>query len=166
LFSTSQISPFVLIITQVPVVFAIFSISYPPPPATDTDDTTLILLLRSLPGPSLAIAIVLFTFLSISRLGLWSFDLCVQELDQVLVPAGQQAAFAGTETAFASLFELGQWVLVAILSSPDQFVWVAVLSLAAVALSAAMFAGWHLRLRGHLVHWDRMGGLCSGWGKK
>lgn len=158
----------VLITSQVPVVFAIFSISYPPPPATATDieNTTLNLILRSLPGPSLPTAIVLFTFLSISRLGLWTFDLCVQELDQILVPAGQQAAFAGTETAFASLFELGQWALVAVLSSPDQFVWVAVLSLGAVALSAIMYAGWHLRLRGHLVHWDRMSGLCSGWAKK
>jgi len=149
-------------------VLAIFSINYTEPPHLPTDKaiSTLNLVLRSLPGPSIYTVIVLFSFLSLSRLGLWAFDLCVQELDQILVPAGQQAAFAGTESAFASLFELGQWVLVALLSSPDDFVWVAALSLAAVALSAVMYAGWHLRLRGHLVHWDGMRKICATWGKK
>ena len=137
--------------TQIPVVLAIFRISSPPLPSSETGADTLDLILRSLPGPSLLTATILFTFLSISRLGLWTFDLCVQELDQILVPAGQQAAFAGTETAFSSLFELGQWLVVAVLSSPGQFIWVAIMSLAAVAFSAILYAGWHFRLRGHLV---------------
>lgn len=124
------------------------------------------MLLRSPPSPSLLTAAILFTFLSLSRLGLWTFDLCVQELDQVLVPAGSRASFAGTETAFSSLFELGQWILVATLSSPDQFVWVATVSLGAVGVSAVAYAGWHLRLRGHLVHWEKVGELCAGWGEK
>jgi iron-regulated transporter 1 len=119
-----------------------------------------------MPGPSLLTAITLFGFLSLSRLGLWTFDLCVQELDQILVPKGELSSFAGTETAFASFFELGQWTVVAIFSDPNQFVWVAVVSLVAVGVATIGYAGWHLRLRGHLVHWDRIRGVCVGWGKK
>lgn len=151
-----------------PVVLAILSISYnhdilqPSGP----EDSTLKLILRSMPGPSLLTAITLFSFLSLSRLGLWTFDLCVQELDQILVPKGELASFAGTETAFASLFELGRWTLVAVLSDPSQFIWVAMVSLAAVGVATVAYAGWHMRLRGHLVHWDRLGGVCVGWGKK
>lgn len=141
--------------TQIPVVLAILTISNPSP-LPDQDNKALRLLLRSLPGPSLVTATVLFTFLSLSRLGLWTFDLCVQELDQILVPAGSRSSFAGTETAFTSLFELGQWVLVAVLSSPTQFIWVALVSLASVGISVVAYAGWHWRLRGHLVHWEKM----------
>jgi len=87
----------------------------------------------------------------------------VQELDQLLVPASAASSFAGTEAAFTSLFELGQWALVAALSSPEMFGTVAVISVSSVAVSVLAYTAWVWRLRGHLVHWERVcGGLKSG----
>jgi len=152
-------------LTLLPVVLAIFSITQSKapssaPPATSTPSLTLFL--RSPPTPSLLTALTLFTSLSLSRLGLWTFDLCVQELDQLLVPASSASSFAGTEAAFTSLFELGQWALVAGLSSPEMFGIVAVISVSSVAVSVLAYTAWVWRLRGHLVHWERVCGKKLG----
>ena len=98
---------------------------------------------------------VLFAFLSISRLGLWIFDLTTQELSQIRMPPQTRSSFAGTEMAFVSLFELTQWVVAAFWSRPDEFRGLATGSLCAVGVSAAAYAGWVRRRRGHLVHWDK-----------
>lgn len=107
-------------------------------------------------------AIVMFTFLSVSRLGLWVFDLTTQEITQTRVAPEQRSSFAGTEMAFVSLFELGQWILGVIISKPKDFRWIALISVGAVAVSAAMYAFWVRRQRGHLMHWERMGKGCYG----
>lgn len=107
---------------------------------------------------SISIATVaMFTFLCFSRLGLWVFDITTQELTQTYVAPKTLASFAGTEMSFVSLFELSQWILVAIISKPEQFRWLALVSLGAVACSTAMYSFWVLRHRGHLVHWERLG---------
>ena len=52
------------------------------------------------------------------------------------------------------------------MSSPETFGVVAVISVGSVAVSAAGFAAWVWRLRGHLVHWERIcGGLKKGDGE-
>lgn len=113
---------------------------------------------RVSPASFLSIATVsMFAFLSFSRLGLWIFDMTTQELTQTYVPPNTLASFAGTEMSFVSLFELSQWMLAAIISRPEQFRWLALLSLGAVACSTAMYTFWAMRHRGHLVDWDRIG---------
>lgn len=50
-------------------------------------------------------------------------------------------------------------------SRPEQFKWVALVSLGAVGGSAGLYAMWVRSVRGHLVHWDRVGrcaGKCGG----
>lgn len=64
--------------------------------------------------------------------------------------------------AFVSLFELGQWILGVIISKPEDFRWIALISVGAVALSAVMYAFWVRRQRGHLMHWEKMGKGCYG----
>ncbi len=71
---------------------------------------------------SLLLTIPMFPFLCLSRLGLWVFDISIQELSQICVPADSLASFAGTSMSFVALFELCQWVLVAAVSRPEQFV--------------------------------------------
>lgn len=87
----------------------------------------------------------MFTFLCLSRLGLWVFDISIQELSQLCVPADSLASFAGTSMSFVSLFELCQWLLVAAVSRPEQFVWVAGSSAATVGVAAGMYGFWFVR---------------------
>lgn len=46
-------------------------------------------------------------------------------------------------------------------SRPEEFKWVALVSLGAVIVSAVLYAAWVRSVRGHLVHWERIGG-CAG----
>ena len=133
--------------TQVPVVYALYSFSPTP-------------LANIIPSP-LITTVVLFTFLSLSRLGLWVFDLTTQQLTQTLTIPSQRSSFAGVEYSFVALFELLQHVCTIILHRPDQFRWLAAGSCCAVAVSSVAYSGWVRGRRGHLVHWER----CVGCGK-
>ncbi|MCJ1341506.1 hypothetical protein MMC09_006802 [Bachmanniomyces sp. S44760] len=105
--------------------------------------------------------LTLFTFLSFSRLGLWLFDLTTTELTQTLVSPGSRSSFAGTEMSFVNVFELGQWVLAAVFSNPEDFIWLAGGSICAVGIAAGMYALWVRRRRGHLMHWEKVGAGCG-----
>jgi iron-regulated transporter 1 len=138
---------------QVPVVLALFYMS----PTTSTPNITFSSL-PSLPLPLLTLT--LFTFLSLSRLGLWIYDLTTQQLTQTLVPPTQRSSFTSIEYSFSSFFELLQNIAAMILASPEQFKFLALLSLGAVAISTVSYAGWVWWVRGHLVHWERVG-VCG-----
>lgn len=102
----------------------------------------------------------MFVFLSLSRLGLWIFDLTTQELTQTGVKSEERSSFAGTEMAFVSLFELVQWIAAAAWPSPDQFHWLASGSLMAVVGSTTLYAVWVRYRRGHLIHPEKLGCGC------
>ncbi|KAK6594440.1 iron transporter [Botrytis cinerea] len=109
--------------------------------------------------------LLLFTSLSLSRLGLWIFDLTTQQLSQTLIAPTHRSSFAGCEYSLVALFELGNYVMAILWSRQDQFRWVAVVSLMAVGVSSVVYAGWVRSVRGHLVHWERVGrcgGKCGG----
>lgn len=142
---------------QVPVMIAINQIR---PPQNVQSSANLIFHstenMSSASSNSIA-TVSMFSFLSLSRLGLWVFDITTQELTQIYVAPQTLASFAGTEMSFVSLFELSQWILAAIISRPNQFGWLALISLGAVACSTGMYALWVMKHRGHLVHWERIG---------
>lgn len=142
---------------QFPVVLAVIQIR--PPQNVDSPVNLISHFTKNVsPASSISIATVsMFLFLSFSRLGLWVFDITTQELTQTYVAQKTRASFAGTEMSFVSLFELSQWILVAIISRPEQFKWMALISLGAVACSTAMYTFWVRKHRGHLVHWERIG---------
>lgn len=50
--------------------------------------------------------------------------------------------------SFVALFELCQWVLVAAVSRPEQFVWVAGSSAVTVGAAAGMYCFWFVRRGG------------------
>ncbi|KAA6409009.1 MAG: hypothetical protein FRX48_07353 [Lasallia pustulata] len=145
----------------VPVVLAVWQISASSKEATPMGLLSRIVALATPHNPTVA-AVSLFTFLSLSRLGLWTFDLTTQELTQIRIPAQTRSSFAGTEMAFVSVFELAHWVAAAILSRPEDFRWLAVGSLGAVGLSTCTYAFWVRQQRGHLMHWGRMKGCGCG----
>lgn len=108
-----------------------------------------------------ALAFILFFFLSVSRLGLWIYDLTTQQLTQTLTASSQRSSFTGVEYTFVSLFELAHHVITIVLHKPEQFKWIATMSLVAVTVSTVAYAGWVWRMRGHLVHWERLGKSCE-----
>lgn len=145
---------------QIPVVLAVWQISNSRSPTPDSGG--FLTVERVLPESTVDLnSLAMFCFLSISRLGLWIFDLTTQELTQKGIPVEERSAFAGTEMAFISLFELAQWIAGAILSRPDQFQWLASGSLAAVFGSAALYATWVRSQRGHLIHLEKLDCGCS-----
>lgn len=142
------------------MVLAIWYLRDPSIPSYSDNSLTPILGLATPIASRPFAAIVMFTFLSVSRLGLWVFDLTTQEITQTHVAPEQRSSFAGTEMAFVSLFELSQWILGAIISKPEDFRWIALISTGAVGLSTGMYAFWVRRQRGHLMHWERIGKGC------
>jgi iron-regulated transporter 1 len=107
------------------------------------------------------LAFVLFFFLSISRLGLWIYDLTTQQLTQTMTSPSRRSSFTGVENSLISVFELVQHLVAIILHRPEQFKWIALMSWTAVAVSTVIYTGWVWRMRGHLVHWERLGKSCE-----
>ncbi|KAI1339599.1 hypothetical protein F5Y15DRAFT_78269 [Xylariaceae sp. FL0016] len=143
-------------INTVPVVLALWAIS-----AQFTESDSLSGFSRSIMARTVSLPIawslILFSFLAMSRLGVWVFDLSTQQLTQTLVPAHQRSSFAGVENSIVNMFEvLGAGVAIAF-PETEQYGWLALASLAAVAISWLMYAGWVRSQRGHLVHWDKLG---------
>jgi len=107
------------------------------------------------------LAFVLFFFLSISRLGLWIYDLTTQQLTQTMTSPSQRSSFTGVENSLISVFELVQHLVAIILHRPEQFKWIAFMGWTAVAVSTVIYTGWVWKMRGHLVHWERLGKSCE-----
>jgi iron-regulated transporter 1 len=92
---------------------------------------------------------------TLSRLGLWGFDLCVQYLVQADAPEAGRGSFSSIEASLQNLFELCSFATTMVWARPAQFrfpVWV---SGAVVAVSAACFAAFVRGKRGHLLHTSR-----------
>ncbi|ESZ93635.1 hypothetical protein SBOR_5984 [Sclerotinia borealis F-4128] len=143
------------LINLIPVTLILWALS-----STVPSNPTL--LTRIIPSTnSILLPLLLFTTLSFSRLGLWIFDLTTQQLTQTLVSPTHRSSFTGCEYSLVAFFELGNNVMAMIWSRPEQFEWVALVSLGAVVVSATLYAGWVRSVRGHLVHWERVSG-CAG----
>lgn len=147
-------------VNTIPVVFALWQLSpspstlkllaFPTPTAATTAAAT------GFPLPLPVLTTILFLSLSLTRLGLWTFDLTTQELTQTRVAPSQRSSFAGTEMSFVAVFELAHWVLAAVFARPEQFRYLAGMSLGAVGAAAGLYAGWVRGRRGHLLHWERL----------
>eukprot|EP00887_Chlorella_sp_A99_P000187 scaffold13.g187.t1 len=79
--------------------------------------------------------------LVLSRFGLWSFDLCANQLIQELVPPGQLGAVAGCQGALQSGFQMLAYVAGVVVWQPQRFPLLMAGSCAAVTLAAATFSG-------------------------
>lgn len=108
-------------------------------------------------SPNIGWSLVLFTFLAMSRFGVWVFDLTTQQLTQTLVPAHQRSSFAGVETSVINIFEVcGAGAAIAF-PKVEQFKWLCVASFGTIVVSWVMYAAWVRGQRGHLVHWEKLG---------
>ncbi|KAE9376928.1 hypothetical protein N431DRAFT_401495 [Stipitochalara longipes BDJ] len=146
------------LLNLVPVTLAIWSLS------SNAPEGSLPQLISRMLGTITSqplLAFVLFFFLSISRLGLWIYDLTTQQLTQTMTFPAQRSSFTGVENSFISVFELGQHIVAIVMNRPEQFKWIALIGWTAVAVSTVIYAGWVWRMRGHLVHWERLGKSCE-----
>lgn len=98
----------------------------------------------------------------LSRIGLWGFDLSVQFLVQDSTPEQTRGSFSAVEMSLQNVFELLSFLTTMVFYRPEDFKYPVYISAAAVAASAACFAGYVRRERGHLVHADR---CLKRWGK-
>ncbi|PWW77267.1 hypothetical protein C7212DRAFT_357277 [Tuber magnatum] len=104
-----------------------------------------------LENPKLA-ASGLILGVTLSRIGLWGFDLCVQIIVQGEVEPGYRGSFSAMEASVQSTFELGSYAMTVMLANPAEFRYPVIVSAVAVLLAAGLFAGFVRRRRGHLVH--------------
>ncbi|RAO68985.1 uncharacterized protein BHQ10_004997 [Talaromyces amestolkiae] len=89
---------------------------------------------------------------ALSRVGLWGYDLCAQNLIQDEVEDSHRGDFSTTEAAFQNLFELLSYASTIIFSKPSQFQWPVAISTAAVYMAGGLYAYFVRRRRGHLFH--------------
>jgi solute carrier family 40 (iron-regulated transporter), member 1 len=107
--------------------------------------------------------LVLFFCLASSRLGRGIFSLTTQQLAQSRLPPHQRSSFAGTETAFVSIFGLAHSLGTAIWSEPAEFGWLAFASWIMVAASAVIYVWWWMKETAKVRHWEgwRLGQYSS-----
>jgi iron-regulated transporter 1 len=98
---------------------------------------------------------VLVLGVAFSRLGLWGFDLSVQYLVQEDAPEATRGSFSAIEMSLQNLFELVSFATTMIFYRSQQFKIPVFISAGAIVSSAACFAGFVRRKRGHLLHTDR-----------
>lgn len=72
---------------------------------------------------------VLFGGIALSRIGLWSFDLCqLKELQLALDAHPQRNRMMALQIALQNLFDLLRYVVVLLASTPQNFRWTALVS--------------------------------------
>lgn len=109
----------------------------------------------------------------LSRMGLWSFDLCSQIIVQdvsttahliSLTPQEVEPEFRGVfssmESAFQNVFELLLFGSTIIFSRPNQFKYPALMSVLMVFASNFCYTIYVRRRRGHLLHPEKLCGSC------
>ncbi|SPO00604.1 related to iron transporter [Cephalotrichum gorgonifer] len=106
-------------------------------------------------------ATVLAITVGLSRIGLWGYDLCAQNIIQDEVESDYRGTFSTVEASFQNLFELLSYATTIVFSRPDQFHWPVLISCVAVYAAGGLYACFVRRRRGHLLHVPD----CHGWQK-
>ncbi|KAL2396964.1 Solute carrier family 40 member 2 [Exophiala dermatitidis] len=103
-------------------------------------------------GSDRVILPLFITGVILSRFGLWSFDLCAQLIIQESILPAYRGSFSAVEMSLQNLFELCAFATTIAWPRPDQFRYPALVSLAALYLSAGLYAKFVRDRRGHLLH--------------
>lgn len=85
--------------------------------------------------------------LVLSRFGLWSFDLAVNQLIQEGTPSSMLGAVSGVQGSLQSAFQMMAYVAGLAVPQPERFPWLMAASCGVVALAALLFARFALRTR-------------------
>ena len=104
-------------------------------------------------GPSISIALI-FMLLGVvcCRIGLWTFDLAVQQLVQERVKEEERGVVGGVMNAMNSIMDMLHYVLVIAAPRPEHFWILTVISVGMVTLGLILYAAYVHKVRGHLFH--------------
>lgn len=103
----------------------------------------------------------LITAVVFSRVGLWTFDLCVQLIVQDEVQSSHRGAFSSTETSFQNAFEMVAFALTIVFYKPSHFWAPMVVSVASVFLAGGLYTAFVRKRRGHLFHFEKVRCSCQ-----
>ena len=96
------------------------------------------------------------------RVGLWIFDLSVQQLVQEKVIEEERGVVSGVMNAMNSLMDMLHYVLVIAAPRPEHFNILTIISFAMVALGWLLYSVYVRKSRGHFFHFKD----CSNYIKK
>lgn len=96
---------------------------------------------------------LLFGGIALSRIGLWSFDLCQLKVLQLgTEDHPRRNRLAALQIALQNVFMLAKYVVTLAAASPREFKWTALVSWVAVCVGGVAYACFLRAVRGHLFH--------------
>ncbi|KAI9488590.1 Ferroporti-1 [Zychaea mexicana] len=96
--------------------------------------------------------VLLFGGMSLSRIGLWLYDMAETILMQQYVDADKIGGIAGWQHSLCNFFDLSQYVLTMVFSDPSMFSIPVFISFSSVLLATFIYTSFVKKERGHLVH--------------
>lgn len=98
---------------------------------------------------------------SLSRLGLWMFDLAVIQQMQDQVPESDRCIVGGVQNSIQSAMDLLAYAMGVIVPNPKDF-WVLILiSFVVVTIAGILYTVHIWRVRKHLFHFEKLYGLAQ-----